>query len=393
MPGFTEPHPYYWHELGMRFFGMSKARTRRGTVAIEDFQGMLRLRWSYLGKRHCLTLGVPNSKVNYVVAESRAKVIEGDMVTGNFDPTLRKYKAQRLQVSDSITVEELFDRFIEYKAKRLEAPSMEKYTTLKKPLSAFFREKAAATVTDDLADDFRHYLSGTLAVITLKERMNTLNACWKWAIKQNLLTSNPWLEVAKSVKVPPIQKPKPFSATEVKAILDGFRSDRYYRHYADFVEFLFSTGCRIGEAIGLKWKHLSDDCSTVWIGESVSRGRGRKATKTNRSREFRLTPRLQEMLLNRRPEGCRGDSLVFAAPKGGAMSDDTFNKRAWTKTLAKIGIDYRKPYSCRHTFVSHALSMGMQPLLIAEMTGHDPEILFKHYASSIHGGLELPDLF
>jgi integrase len=73
------------------------------------------------------------------------------------------------------------------------------------------------------------------------------------------------------VKPAPKQKVKPFALAEVQAILAAFRTDRYYQHYADFVTFLFGTGCRFGEAVALKWRHIADDYSTVWIGESVSR--------------------------------------------------------------------------------------------------------------------------
>lgn len=32
----------------------------------------------------------------------------------------------------------------------------------------------------------------------------------------------------------------------------AFKADRYYHPYADFVAFLFGTGCRFGEAAALK---------------------------------------------------------------------------------------------------------------------------------------------
>lgn len=90
--------------------------------------------------------------------------------------------------------------------------------------------------------------------------------------------------------------PKPFTREEIGAIILAFRTNRYYYHYSDYVEFLFGTGCRTGEAIGLRWKHLSEDCSTVWSGETLSRG-VRKATKTNRARVVTLTEKLTKMLV------------------------------------------------------------------------------------------------
>jgi integrase len=65
-------------------------RSKRGTVGIENLEGMFRLRWSHAGNRYCLTLGVPDTKVNRSVAKSKAGAIEGDLATGNFDPTLEK---------------------------------------------------------------------------------------------------------------------------------------------------------------------------------------------------------------------------------------------------------------------------------------------------------------
>jgi integrase len=63
------------------------------------------------------------------------------------------------------------------------------------------------------------------------------------------------------VRVPPKQRPKPFSLEEIEKIIRAFRTDRYYSHYADYVEFLFRTGCRTAEFIGLRWKHLNEQ----WI--------------------------------------------------------------------------------------------------------------------------------
>ncbi len=70
---------------------MVGTKAKRGTVTVEGFRGMLRLRWSFKGKRHGFSLGVPDTVVNRIVAEGKARVIEGDMVTGNFDESLVKY--------------------------------------------------------------------------------------------------------------------------------------------------------------------------------------------------------------------------------------------------------------------------------------------------------------
>lgn len=197
--------------------------------------------------------------------------------------------------------------------------------------------------------------------------------------------------MSKRIKPAPKQPPKLFSREEMGAIVHAFRSDRYYHHYADYVEFLFGTGCRTGEAIGLKWKHVSSDCSTVWIGESLSR-KVRKSTKTNRARTIALTPKLQAILLTKRPAEFDPEGLVFTAPKGGAIDDNNFRNRAWKTVLTRLEIDYRKPYTTRHTLVSHALDLGMNPVMVAQLTGHDVQVLFKNYAGNVNSRPRLPEL-
>jgi len=197
--------------------------------------------------------------------------------------------------------------------------------------------------------------------------------------------------MTKRIKPAPKQPSKPFSKEEMGEIIQAFRSDRYYHYYADYVEFLFGTGCRTGEAIGLKWKHVSDDCSTVWIGESLSRGE-RRSTKNNRSRTIALTPKLQAMLLAKRPADFDREELVFTAPRRGAIDDGNFRNRAWKTVLTRLEIDYRKPYTTRHTLVSHALDLGMNPVMVAQLTGHDVQVLFKNYAGNVNSRPQLPEL-
>lgn len=154
---------------------------------------------------------------------------------------------------------------------------------------------------------------------------------------------------------------------------------------------MFSTGCRTAEAIGLRWKHLSDDCSTVWIGESLSRG-VRKPTKTNRARTITLTPNLQVMLLKKKTANPDPDTLVFTFPKGGAIDDCNFRNRLWKTVLTRLEIDYRKPYTTRHSLISHALDQGINPVMVAQLTGHDVQVLYENCAGNVNSRPRLPEL-
>jgi len=118
-------------------------RASKGTVQVEDLQGRLRLRWRYEGLRYALSVGLPDSKVNRKVAQRKAHLIELDIVSGNFDPTLKKYKTHIHTQHTQITVVALFKGFIEYKAKGIYLRSLEKYQATIGYLSQFFKEKPA----------------------------------------------------------------------------------------------------------------------------------------------------------------------------------------------------------------------------------------------------------
>jgi len=304
---------------------------------------------------------------------------------------LKLYKSETALKRSQLSVVNLFQRFTEEKAKGVYIRTLEKYQATSNYLAEYFKDKPAHLVDTSMAEQFVNWLSDRNGRRLLKERVGLLKASWEWASSCGFVDGNPWKELVSRVKVPPKQKPKTFSREEIGAIIQGFRSDCYYHHYADYVEFLFGTGCRTGEAIGLRWRHLTSDCSGVWIGESLSRG-VRKSTKTNKARTITLTPKLKAMLLARRPVNPDPDSLVFVSPTGKPIDDHNFRNRAWKTVLTRLKIDYRKPYNTRHTLVSHALDLNIAPVMVAELTGHDVRTLYQDYAGNVSSRPMLPEL-
>lgn len=330
-------------------------KSPKGAVKVETDKEWLRLRFSHQGKRHTITLGLPDSKVNRTVAEQKARQIELDILSGNFDESLRKYKPQS-QKHTHATVYDLYERFMAHKAADISDRTPENYRAAFRYLGTFFKDKPVIYI-GNAADNFAEWLNSQgLAGVTVKTYLVLISAVWDWGVEKHITEVNPWKTAIKRLKVAPKQKIKPFNREEIEKIIEAFRTDRQYHHYADFVLFQFNTGCRTGEAIGLQWKHLSDDCASVWIGESLTRNHVRKTTKTGKDRIFRLNSKVQQMLLNRRPENYDPDSLVFTTPKGNSIDDHNFRNRAWKTILTKLGIEYRKPYATRHSVATHGLS-------------------------------------
>ena len=358
----------------------------KGTVNVEVFKDRLRLAWSWQGKRFWLYIGLPDTTANRKAAEIKARTIELDITSNNFDPSLIKYKPQK---QESISVTELFDRFVEHKKRTILIGGFAKYKGLQNHVSVFFGNKNAIAVTETVAENFRDYLTKKLEPVTVRERVVLMNACWEWAQKKKLVTENPWSDIKTSV--PPKQRPQPFTLVEISSIVHKFRSDPNLSNYEDYVEFKFGVGLRTGEAAALLWRHCSSECDRIWIGESMGNGQ-RKSTKTNKARTVPLTPRLQQLLLDRRTNDFLLDDLIFTSSEGFAIDSKNFCKRYWKPALAELGIDYRRPYTTRHTLISHGLESGMNPVAIAALTGHDVRTLYENYAGLVNPP-QLPDLF
>jgi len=359
-------------------------RTPKGKVKVESFKGRLRLCWSWQGRRFFLYVGLPDTQINRKAAAGTANQIELDIASNNFDPSLIKYKPERQK---AISVLELYDKFLAWKKPRIATGTLTKYEGLRSHLALYFVKKSAM-LSDRDAEKFKDYLVERLELITVRERLVMISACWDWGVKKKLVLENPWKEV--KVSVPPKQRPQPFTREEIEKIVRKFRSDPRYSHYADYVEFKFGTGLRTGEVAALTWEHCSPGCDRVWVGESVRNG-DRKAEKRNKARTIPLTPRLQQLLIKQRNPESKPRDPIFTSADGKLIDAKNFCRRYWKPALEELGIPYRRPYTTRHTLISHGLESGMNPVSLAELTGHDVRTLYESYAGLVNQP-QLPDL-
>ncbi len=52
----------------------------------------------------------------------------------------------------------------------------------------------------------------------------------------------------------------------------------------------------------------------------------------------------------------------------------------WYQSLTRCGLQPRRLYAQRHSFLSHAVAMGNSQVDLAQIAGHSTEILLKTYA-------------
>lgn len=363
-------------------------KLRKGSVAIQSVKGRLRLCWSHDGKRYFLALLLDDTKLNRASAQLIAARIEEDIRTQNFDSSLNKYRPVERRQGE-VGALTLFDKFLQAKSRAVTKKTLKNYRAIANALREYLGSDRAMDLKSATA--FLEWSGKRLKPVSLATRHCQLNACWEWGIEQGLACTNPWKQARKTLPRVPAPQPKPFTEGEIRRILEWFRSDARASHYADFVEFRLRTGCRSGEAAGLRWGHLSADCSAIQISESLVEGE-RKATKTGEERGFQLSSNLQALLLRRRPPDCKPDDLVFVSVRGRGILPGHFASQYWKPALKELGIPYRRPYNTRATFASHALYKGVSPAEVAEITGHSQDVLFRHYSGAIQRS-KLPDLW
>ncbi|NJO42361.1 MAG: DUF3596 domain-containing protein [Cyanobacteria bacterium RU_5_0] len=364
-------------------------RASKGSVSVINTHDRLQLRFSYGGKRQYVTLGLPDTTANRKLAELKAAEIEKDILYERFDLTLEKYKSQSaLSTVTSTTpatkakpqLDELWAKYSE-----LKKPQISPSTYVKDYIKCRNHINRLPGRSLDDALLIRDYLLEHLTLDAAKRCLNYLKSCCTWAVEDGLIDVNPFMSM--KIKAPKglseDEDVNPFTKEERDRIIQAFETDRYYRHYTDYVRFLFFTGCRPSEAIALKWKHITSNAvkfreSVVISEDGLVRKEG---LKTQKRRDFPITPELQAILDAIKPAQVNPGASLFKSPRGKFVDQHNFLNRAWKAILKKCGIEYRKSYQTRHTFISLCIEAGINSTAIGRWTGTSAKMIDKHYGA------------
>lgn len=377
------------------FSQTTQGKASKGSVQIKNSNDRLQLVFSHSGRRHYLSLGLPDNRVNRKLAEQRAIQIELDILSGNFDASLAKYKPQSALTAitpitpsePELSLKDLWQRYSEYKAP---SASPKTINGTYEPVSAHLAKCSADGLKD--AVKFRMQLLQVTTESQARRTLMQLQAACRWGVKRGLVSANPLDGMYRELGGTKPNPPMAFGIEERDRLIAAFETDSRpgmnYRHYAPLVKFLFWTGCRPCEAVGLRWGSVTEDCSRIYFQESIVEVSGklvrRKQTKTGAKRWFSCTPRLQTLLQSIRPETPDLNSLVFASVKGRAISISNFSDRAWKTVLTSLSLAVKDgvkmtPYNCRDTFITLQAFAGNSSTTIAGWVGNSSEVIEKKY--------------
>lgn len=362
-------------------------RNPKGTVVVCNRGNMLVLqlpRYLFNGIQKYIYLGIPDTPNNRQAALAKAQVISSDIAFDRFDYSLDKYKPASTTDRENFGLNELWQKYTEYKQKFLAPSTIERdFKRVEIHLSKLPSDNLKS------ARKIRKHIIESLSPATAKRVLMYVSACCQWAMEEDLIKFNPFKELP-SIRAPKAKDIDPFTKAERDEIITAFERNRYYKYYSGFVKFLFLTGCRTSEAIGLQWKHIAPDMESITFSEALV-GKHRKSTKTGTIRRLPVNNQLRDLLLSVKPEKIDPEALVFPSPKNLPINSRNFVRKAWKGVLKNLPIRYRSQYNTRHTFISLCLEEGVKVNQISKWVGNSAETIWKHYAGLV-SDRDVPEL-
>jgi integrase len=394
----------------------STKKSPKGEISIDNNKGRIRLRWRYQGKRYPLSLPYDYTPENMHHATVKVAEIKLDILKGCFDTSLERYKPKVIKpvtllpvkaappITTILFLGDLSDKFKDWtkNIKNINIDHSVDYYGIYRILLKWVEiplEKAAARIEAE-----------NWGVSTYNKRLNILSSFFNWLKNSGVIAQNPLLEVSRrrNKRKKKNERRIPLTEDEINNFLEAIRKDTYchkfspYKHsfYYPFFKFMFLTGVRNAEAIGLKVKHIDFEAEHIEISETLARttkgshhaARISKGTKTDNVRYIPLTEELKDMLLPL-VQGKEPDSLVFPSPRGLSIDDRMLQRRIFKPVLKKMSIDDRDLYSARGAFGTRAVQQGMALTDLANLMGHATiETAIRNYVSVTRTAVSLPTI-
>lgn len=358
-------------------------RKNSGSAEVKDLNGRVIIRlprnW-FEGKQKSLPLGLPTTLENLAHGGKIAAQMNSDYLAGQFDATFAKYKQQpqtHQQPAEILSLKELWAKYCDYKHRRWKA-STAHYNLV---IIGIWFERIPHDWREALA--VRSYLlAETTEGITIRV-LCSIETCLDWSMRVGLLPEqrNPYKGMGGDLQAKELGGANALSKEEQEQVIQAFYDHPLWAYYAQFVEFLFLTGCRPSEAVGLDWSQINPDFSQICFDRSVVRiGREwhqNKLSKTNRARIFYCNDRLQQLLADLHATG-KGKCAVFQV-RGQYIDYRVFSKRPWKTIAFSILGRSSTPYSTRDTFITRQTEAGKPIAIIAKWVDNSSGMIEKKY--------------
>lgn len=282
--------------------------------------------------------------------------------------TLMAERTRPKTVASSITVAEVFDKFLGWCRDNREPRTFEGHRAHIQRFCSALPETEIMPATALRPYHITEYVSRQKGWgdSTRRQAIQELQRPFNWAEKQGYIDKSPIRHIEKpSAK----RREQSVSSQEWAAIRDSYEESDPFRH---ILEFLWETGCRPQEAKRLQTRHVDLARHRVVFPKGESKGK-------RRERIIVLTPRAEEIIAKRMKRS--PDSFVFLNRTGKPWTGYSMSCR-FKRLKERLGTKYAA-YSLRHGFADRMLMAGVDCLTVAAMMGHHSgtDMLTQHYSA------------
>lgn len=233
----------------------------------------------------------------------------------------------------------------------------------------------------ELSKEGKHKNGGRLSGKTILEVHRLLHTVLEQAMMEGLIPYNP----AARVEPPKREKSDPvyYQPEEVSAILSALEEEG--EQWRMLVLLLLVSGCRRGEALGLKWEDVSFEYNRIHICRNVlytkEKGVYVDTPKTENSTRYVTIPadimaELRKHKAWQSAERMRlgtyyeNEGYVFTQENGSPLHPCSVT--SWmTKFSRRHGLPHLNAHGFRHTMASMLIYNGVDPVTVSHRLGHD----------------------
>ncbi|MEH7336786.1 tyrosine-type recombinase/integrase [Neobacillus drentensis] len=231
-------------------------------------------------------------------------------------------------------------------------------------LIRYFKDVKLNTITTVQLKEYLAKSSETLKPSSLAHRIRFMKSLFRWSHEEGYISKNP----AAKIKEPKAGKriPKFLTEFEIEHLREACTSPLEKALF----EFMFSTGCRIGEIVSLEKSRIN------WSNRSaIVRGKGDK------EREVYFNIRCEIWLKRYLDQRQDGDAAIFVTeryPHRMSIAQMRYIiKRISNRARINKSIH---PQQLRHSYATHMLNNGAPLEVIQSLLGHEKSETTRIYA-------------
>ena len=269
----------------------------------------------------------------------------------------------------NLTFGYLFEEYINYSSAHKEYYTIKSYRNSSYKFSSLNNIKVTKIEKNDIQRVIDDFIISGLKKSSIQKHLSNLKGFFNYLIELHLISSSPIYDI----KLPKINEKLPkksLTLEELFNLLEKIKTNKFYT-----VALIAGTcGLRLGEILGLTWKDVDFDLSTLSVNKQWKLLENKKSGfgKLKSINSYRTVP-IPRITLDYLKELKQDNLSERIAPFNASSISKYLNPKL--RELSGISI-----HELRHTYATNLISNGIDFKTAAKLLGHDVEQTMRTYS-------------